>query len=81
MFEHLGVLVIIIHNNNTVILNHINCNDCNTTRLFRVIGSVRNYYLLCLLKESLLKGYYKPNLKKMLNPCCYCIHTLLMNTN
>ena len=72
MFEHLGISLSTgnnytynpKNNNNTTVLNHINCNNCNATvDNFRIIGSARNDYLLCL-KESLLIQLYKPNLNK-----------------
>ena len=50
--------------NNTTVLNHINCNNCHATLdNFRIIGSARNDYTLCL-KESLLIQLHKPALNK-----------------
>ena len=55
MFEHLGISPTTgknytfnpKNNNNTVVLNHINCNNCDTTLdNFRIIGSARNDYVL-----------------------------------
>ena len=52
------------NNNNTAVLDHINCNNCQATmNNFRVIGSARNDYTLCL-KESLVIQLYKFNLNK-----------------
>ena len=52
------------NNNNTAVLNHINSNNCHATLdNFRIIGSARNDYTLCL-KESLLIQLYKPRLNK-----------------
>ena len=72
MFEHLGISLRTgrnytynpKNNNNTAVLNHINCQNCNATLdNCRVIGSARNDFLLCL-KESLLIQLYKPDLNK-----------------
>ena len=52
------------NNNKTAVLNHINCNNCDATLdNFRIIGSARNDYTLCL-KESLVIQLYKFNLNK-----------------
>ena len=72
MFEHLGISLATgnkftynpNNNNNTTVLNHINCNNCNNTLdSFRIVGSAKNNYNLCL-KESLLIQLYKFNLNK-----------------
>ena len=72
MFEHLGRSLLTgnkftynsKNNNNTAVLDHINCNNCQATmNNFRVIGSARNDYTLCL-KESLVIQLYKFNLNK-----------------
>ena len=72
IFEHLGISLATgkkftynpKNNNNTTVLNHINCNNCNATvDNFRIIGSAKNDYTLCL-KESLLIQLYKYNLNK-----------------
>ena len=72
MFEHLGISLRTgqkytynpKNSNNTTVLNHINCGQCNATLdNCRVIGSARNDFLLCL-KESLLIQLYKPSLNK-----------------
>ena len=72
IFEHLGISLATgkkftynpKNSNNTTVLNHINCNNCNATvDNFRIIGSARNDYTLCL-KESLLIQLYKYNLNK-----------------
>ena len=75
MFEHLGISLSTgsnytynpKNNNNTAVLNHINCENCKnckaTLENCRVIGSAKNDFLLCL-KESLLIQLYKPNLNK-----------------
>ena len=72
MFEHLGISLATgnkftynpKNNNNTAVLTHINCNNCNATLdNFRIIGSAKNDYTLCL-KESLLIQLYKFNLNK-----------------
>ena len=72
MFEHLGISLTTgknytfnpNNNNNTTVLNHINCNNCEATLdNFRIIGSARNDYTLCL-KESLVIQLYKFNLNK-----------------
>ena len=72
MFEHLGISLSTDNNytynpknnNNTAVLNHINCNNCKATLdNFRVIGGARNDFLLCL-KESLLILLHKPILNK-----------------
>ena len=72
MFEHLGNSLATGKRytfnpdniNNTAVLNHINCNNCHATLdNFRVIGSAKNDYTLCL-KESLVIQLYKFNLNK-----------------
>ena len=72
MFGHLGVSLSTgnkytynpKNNNNTAVLNHINCNNCKATLYnFRVIGGAQNDFLLCL-KESLLIQLHKPILNK-----------------
>ena len=72
MFEHLGISLSTgknytfnpKNNNNTAVLNHINCNNCDATLdNFRIIGSAKNDYTLCL-KESLVIQLYKFNLNK-----------------
>ena len=72
MFEHLGISLttgknytfIPKNNNNTAVLHHINCNNCDATLdNFRIIGSARKDYALCL-KESLVIQLYKFNLKQ-----------------
>ena len=70
VFEHLGISLATgkrytynpKNNNNTAVLNHINCNNCHANiDNFRIIGSAKNDYTLCL-KESLLIQLYKFNL-------------------
>ena len=70
--EHLGISLTTGNNykynpnnkNNTTVLNHINCNNCEATvDNFRIIGSARNDYTLCL-KESLVIQLHKFNLNK-----------------
>ena len=70
VFEHLGISLATgkhysynsKNSNNTAILNHINLSTCNATLdNFRIIGSARNDYSLCL-KESLLIQLHKYNL-------------------
>ena len=70
VFEHLGVSLATgkhytyncKNNNNTAVLNHINKDSCHATlNDFRIIGSARNDYLLCL-KESLMIQLHKYNL-------------------
>ena len=72
MSEHLGISLATGRNytfnprnaNNTAVLNHINYNNCNAKfDNFRVIGSARNDYALCL-KESLLIQLYNFDLNK-----------------
>ena len=72
MFEHLGTSLATgnkytfnpKNSNNTAVLDHINCNNCDATSdNFRIIGSARNDYTLCL-KESLVIQRYKFNLNK-----------------
>ena len=72
MFEHLGISLTTgnkyrfnpNNNNNTAVLNHINCNNCEASLdNFRIIGSARNDYTLCL-KESLIIQLYKFDLNK-----------------
>ena len=72
MSEHLGVSLSTgnkytynpKNNNNTAVLNHINCNNCKATLdNFLVIGGAQNDFLLCL-KESLLIQLHKPILNK-----------------
>ena len=71
-FEHLGVSLATgkkftfnpNNKSNTAVLNHINCNNCNATQdNFRIIGSAKNDYTLCL-KESLLIQLHKYDLNK-----------------
>ena len=71
-FEHLGISLKTGINykynpnnkNNTTVLNHINCGNCEATvDDFRIIGSARNDYTLCL-KESLVIQLHKFNLNK-----------------
>ena len=70
VFEHLGISLATgkrysynsKNNNNTAVLNHINNDTCNAALdNFRIIGSARNDYSLCL-KESLLIQLHKYNL-------------------
>ena len=70
VFEHLGISLTTgknysynpKNNNNTAVLNHIKCSNCNANLdNFRIIGSARNDYQLCL-KESLLIQLHKYNL-------------------
>ena len=72
MFEHLGISILTgkkytfngNNNNNTTVLNHINCNTCNASiDNFRIIGSAKNDFTLCL-KESLLIQLNKYDLNK-----------------
>ena len=72
MFEHLGISLITgnnytfnpKNNNNTAVLNHIKCGTCEANLdNFRIIGSARNDYKLCL-KESLVIQLYKYDLNK-----------------
>ena len=72
VFEHLGMSLLTGkkytfnsgNNNNTTVLNHINCNNCHATiNNFRIIGSAKNDFKLCL-KESLLIQLNKFNLNK-----------------
>ena len=73
MADHLGISLATGRNyafnprnaNNTAVLNHINNNNnCNADfDNFRVIGSARNDYALCL-KESLLIQLYNYDLNK-----------------
>ena len=75
IFEHLGISLLtgknytynVNNNNNTAVLNHIHCNKCNSTvNNFRIIGSAKTDYTLCL-KESLLIQLHKFNLNKNVN--------------
>ena len=70
VFEHLGVSLATHNkftynpnnNNNTAVLNHLNCNKCNSTvDNFNIIGNARTDALLCI-KESLLVHKDKPSL-------------------
>ena len=70
VFEHLGISLATgknytynpQNNNNTAVLNHIKCNNCAANlENFRIIGSARNDYKLCL-KESLLIQLHKYDL-------------------
>ena len=63
MFEHLGISLTTgknctfhpKNNNNTEVLNHINCNNYDATLdNFRIIGSSRNDYTLCL-KDTIIQ--------------------------
>ena len=72
MFEHLGTSLATgnnytynpKNNNNTAVLNHINCGNCEATLdNFKIIGSARNDYKLCL-KESLVIQLHKYDLNK-----------------
>ena len=72
MFEHLGISLATgnnytynsKNNNNTAVLNHINCGNCEANLdNFQIIGSARNDYKLCL-KESLVIQLYKYDLNK-----------------
>ena len=72
MFENLGISLTTEknytfnpkNNKNTAVFNHINCINCDATLdNFRIIGSARNDYTLCL-KESLVIQLYKFNLNK-----------------
>ena len=72
MFEHLGTSLATgkkftfnpNNSNNTTVLKHINCDNCDATvDNFRILGSARNDYKLSL-KESLLIQLYKPDLNK-----------------
>ena len=68
VFEHLGVSLATHkkytfnsqNNNNTAILNHINCKKClGNQDNFKIIGSAKNDFLLCI-KETLLIHKDKP---------------------
>ena len=70
IFEHLGISLVTHkkitynpnNNNNTAVLNHLNCTSCNSTQNdFSIIGSARTDALLCI-KESLLVHKNKPKL-------------------
>ena len=70
IFEHLGISLVTHkkftynpnNNNNTAVLNHLNCTPCNSTQKdFSIIGSARTDALLCI-KESLLVHKNKPKL-------------------
>ena len=66
-FEHLGIPLSTgnnytynPNNNNTAVLNHINCNNCNATLdNFRVIGGAINSFLLCLQVSLLIQLYHQ----------------------
>ena len=64
LLEHLGISLATgkrynynpKNNNNTAILNHINCNNCNAdVDNFRIIGSSTNDYTLCLKEVRALR--------------------------
>ena len=70
VFEHLGKSLLThkkytynpLNINNTAILNHINCKKCaGNQNNFKIIGSAKNDYLLCL-KETLLIHKDKPKI-------------------
>ena len=70
VFEHLGTSLLThkkytynpLNINNTAILNHINCKKCaGNQNNFKIIGSAKNDYLLCL-KETLLIHKDKPKI-------------------
>ena len=72
MLEHMGTSLVTgktytynpKNNNNTAVLNDINCGNCEATLdNFKIIGSARNDYKLCL-KESLVIQLYKYELNK-----------------
>ena len=63
VYEHLGISLRTGNrftynpkqNNNTAVLNHLHECKCNLSIYnFKIIGSAKNDYLLCLLKESLI---------------------------
>ena len=71
-FEHLGKSLATgntftynpKNSNNTAVLNHINCKNCEASvNNFRIIGCAKNDYTLCI-KESLLIQLYKFDLNK-----------------
>ena len=72
VFEHLGISLRTSNrftynhkqNKNTTVLNHLHECKCNSSiNDFKIIGSAKNDYLLCL-KESLIIHKDKPLLNK-----------------